>query len=354
MPTLAARFDPRRNSLNALRLVLASLVIVSHSWPLSGREPEPALGGANLGTWAVFGFFGISGFLITRSRLSGAPASVYYRARFLRIMPAFIVALVVVAFAFAPLSQMIDPEAHWRPMSSITFVLRNLLLYPPYLGQPGILDTLTTTPFAYLWNGPLWTLFWEAACYVLIGVAVSLIPRRRLALAVTVLFAVLTAVSLAGALGAIPMPELAGRVIPMIVAFLGGSLVLLFADRIRLSPLVVSVAVLALALVTALGLTSSLGTLFLGFLLVALSTVLPLAAVGSRFDISYGMYIYGWPVQQFVILAVGQELPLPLYLLLVFAGTIPLAFLSCVLVERPALALKRRSPRLQAPAPESA
>jgi peptidoglycan/LPS O-acetylase OafA/YrhL len=67
--SLAQRFQPRHNSLNALRLALATLVVVSHAWPLTGLEPEPGFGGANLGTWAVFGFFAISGFLITRSRL---------------------------------------------------------------------------------------------------------------------------------------------------------------------------------------------------------------------------------------------------------------------------------------------
>lgn len=350
-PTLATRFRPDANSLNALRLLLAALVIVSHSWPLSGREPEPALGGANLGTWAVFGFFAISGFLITRSRLSGAPAWKYYRARALRIMPAFIVALVVVAFVFAPLSQLLDPAADWRPLSSVTFVARNLLLYPPILQQPGIVDTLATVPFAFLWNGPLWTLFWEASCYVLVGIAVSLIPRRHLVPVLAAGFGVLTLVSLVAALGVLPLPEMPSRVIPLIIAFLGGALLFLLADRIPASLLGVAIAAVALIVVILLGLVPSLGTLFFGFLLLVVGTVLPLNRVGSRFDISYGVYIYGWPVQQLVALTLGPELPLPLFILIVFAITLPLAFLSCVLIEKPALALKGRMPRATIDAP---
>ena len=61
--TLGEKFQPRHNALNALRLLLATLVVVSHAWPLTGVEPEPAYGGANLGTWALFGFFAISGLL---------------------------------------------------------------------------------------------------------------------------------------------------------------------------------------------------------------------------------------------------------------------------------------------------
>ena len=350
-PTLAERFRPDANSLNALRLVLAALVIVSHSWPLSGREPEPALGGANLGTWAVFGFFAISGFLITRSRLSGAPARKYYRARALRIMPAFIVALIVVAFVFAPLSQLFDPTAAWQPLSSATFVARNLLLYPPILMQPGIVDTLATVPFAYLWNGPLWTLFWEAACYLLIGVAVSLIPRRHLVTALGIGFAGLTLVSLAASVGVLTLPEMPARVIPLVIAFLGGALLFLLAGRIRANWMTVAIAAAALAVTIVLGLVPALGTLFFGFLLILVGTVLPLNRVGSKYDISYGLYIYGWPVQQLVALSLGPDLPLPLFILIVFAGTIPLAFLSCVLIERPALTLKGRMPRATIDAP---
>lgn len=350
-PTLATRFRPDANSLNALRLLLAALVIVSHSWPLAGREPEPALGGATLGTWAVFGFFAISGFLITRSRLSGAPAWKFYRARALRIMPAFLVALLVVAFVFAPLSQLVDPTADWHPLSSVTFVARNLLLYPPFLMQPGIVDTLATVPYPSLWNGPLWTLFWEAACYLLVGVAVSLIPRRHLVTVLVAGFVGLTLVSLALSVGIMTLPVMAGRITPLVIAFLGGSLLFLLAGRIRTNWLTVGGAVVALGITIALGLGPALGTLFFGFLLILLGTVLPLNRVGSTYDISYGVYIYGWPVQQLVTLTLGPDLPPPLFILVVFAGTIPLAFLSCVLVERPALKLKGRMPSATIAAP---
>lgn len=355
--SLAARFRADANSLNFLRLVLASLVIVSHSWPLSGREPEPALGGANLGTWAVFGFFTISGFLITRSRLSGAPARKYYRARALRILPAFVVALAVVAFVFAPLSLLFDPAGAWNPLSSVTYVARNLPLYAPILWQPGIVDTLSTAPFAPIWNGPLWTLFWEAACYVLIGVLVSIVPRRALVPVLAAGFGALTLVALVDGLGVVALPAVGGgaleldRVIPLFLAFLGGALMFLLADRIRLGLVPAAIALAALVVTVVLGQVPALGTLLFGFLLLALGIVLPLRRVGSRFDISYGVYIYGWPVQQLLILAVGPELPLPLYILLVFVGTIPLAFLSCVLVEKPALRLKGRMPAATIAAP---
>src|SRR5688572_10368973 len=101
---LGHRFDEGRNSLNALRLILAALVIVSHSWWLGGYGAEPHPGGMKLGTWAVIGFFGISGYLITRSRVHSRSAVSYCRARFLRIFPGLAVCVAAVAFVMAPLA----------------------------------------------------------------------------------------------------------------------------------------------------------------------------------------------------------------------------------------------------------
>jgi len=343
MPTtMSSRFQPRHNSLNALRLVLAAAVLVSHSWPLSGREPEPQLGGANLGTWAVLGFFGISGYLITRSRLSDRPAIDFYRARALRIMPALVVALLVVAFVFAPLSLLLDPAASWDPWSSVTYVARNVFLYPPApFAQPGIADTLANVPYPLLWDGPLWTLFWEGCCYLGIGIAASVLPRKALPATAVVGFAGLTAISLAGTFGA-PVPEIALRVIPMVLAFLGGMIVLLLGDRIRQNALTIAIAVLLVAGAVLLDLAPSLAPLPFAYLLLVLGNVLPLTKVGTEYDISYGVYIYAWPVQQMLSLAGAAELPLPVYIVLVVVGTVPLAFLSSLLVERPALRLKGR------------
>ncbi|MEO5920063.1 MAG: acyltransferase [Pseudolysinimonas sp.] len=342
--TISHRFHPRDNSLNALRLLLASLVIVSHSWPLTLQDFEPHFGGANLGTWAVLGFFAISGFLITRSRLRVRRTRDFYRARALRILPAFVVALLVVAFVFAPLSQLVDPTASWQPLSSVEYVVRNLPLYPAFVAQPGIDVTLTTNVYPIVWDGPLWTLFWEGICYLAVGILVSVLPRKAVPAVVVVLLVGLTAVSLAGSLGVVNLPQLPTLVIPMILAFLGGSVLFLFAERVPAGPVAVAVAVVVLAGITVIGQGPALAALPLAFLLVWLGCVLPLSRVGSKYDVSYGIYIYAWPVQQFLTLTVGPDFPIVLDLLIVFAVTVPLAFASCVLIERPFLARKASAP----------
>lgn len=73
---------------------------------------------------------------------------------------------------------------------------------------------------------------------------------------------------------------------------------------------------------------------------------MPLQKVGRRNDLSYGVYIYAWPVQQLVALSGGSRHGVALYIALSIALTYPLAALSWFLVEKPALRHKRESRRL--------
>lgn len=339
---LATTFNARSNSLNAIRLALAAAVIGSHSWLIGGYGPEPTIGNVRLGTWGVYGFFAISGYLITRSRQSGRPTVDFYRARFLRIYPGFLVCLVVVAFAFAPASALIDPSGSFSIPSAFTYVFRNLTLSPPGLGQYGIDGTLTTVPFSGVWNGPLWTLFYEVLCYVLIGVLASILRGRSLTIAVSVLFVLASTVSFLTYSRAIPAPDLLIGSLPLVVAFLAGSLLFLLQAYIPTGPVASILTLAALIWITASGYGAVFAALPFALVLLTLSTLLPLKRVGSKFDISYGMYIYGCPVQQCLVLMFpNSALPVWAFVVLSLAATIPFAVLSCVAVEKPALTLKR-------------
>ena len=67
----------------------------------------------------------------------------------------------------------------------------------------------------------------------------------------------------------------------------------------------------------------------------------PLWKVGTKADISYGLYLYAWPVQILLLWYFRSISPW-----LMFIVTVPiamgLAYLSWYLVEKPALALKPR------------
>lgn len=345
--TLAALFDPRRNSLNAIRLGLAASVVVSHSWVIGNNGAEPEGGGRTLGAWAVLGFFAVSGYLITRSRLNGQPASTFYLARFLRIYPGFIVCLVVVAFVFAPLSVVAGSAGSYTLSDSLSYIARNLLLYPPFVSQLNIGTTIPDVPVPGIWNGALWTLFWEAACYVGVGVLGGLRSARIRTALIVFGFIIATAASVAEKAEWTPA-SVVSMAAPLIAAFCAGSLLFLFSDRIRVMPAVVAAAgVLVIALCT--GTASSLAPMPVAVIVMVLGSVLAFQKIGASTDISYGVYIYGVPVQN--LLEIGwPDLPLPSYILLSLAFTLPLAWLSFRAVEAPAMRLKSRFGRRSADA----
>ena len=181
-----ADFPDRRNSLNALRLALAVLVIVSHAWPLGRFGNDPRLGALTLGEVAVAGFFTISGWLITQSRLSGGLAGYAWR-RFVRIYPGYVVALLAVAFLFAPLGAKISTGTYgWRDGLHYVGVNLGLLINDYRVGT-----SLPASAYP-AWNGSLWTLFSEALCYAAIGLLVTACPRRALPALVVLAFLLAT------------------------------------------------------------------------------------------------------------------------------------------------------------------
>lgn len=345
-PTIAVEFRTRKNSLNAIRLVLAGLVIVSHAWPLRGEASEPSAGGLSLGSWAVLGFFAISGFLITRSRLSPRSSLTFWKARAFRILPGLWVALIVVAFAFAPLASALAGNAEWSPISSIFYVARNAAVYPFGLYQASIDGAFTNLPYPDA-DGPLYTLFWEACCYVAVGLIVPLASRKGLLTAFSI-----TAIALGSVASAVAhftyVPDIAVRAISMLTAFAAGTLIASVAHRLPVSKRLVLIACGVLLTTFATGLGAAVACLPLAYLILCTSTRIPFHKVGSRFDVSYGFYIYAWPVQQMLLVLFGTIIPVGWMILLVVLSTAPFAFLSCVLIERPALRLVRGQPSTMA------
>lgn len=332
---IARQLDPRRNSLNFLRLVFALLVIVSHAWPIGGYGPDPEFAGLSLGGWAVTGFFGISGYLITKSRLSAGFAE-YLGRRVLRIYPGYLVCLLVTAFVFAPVSVALGAgSVRWS--SALSFVGHNIALK---LEQNGIADTLGHAPVANAWNGSLWTLFFEFLCYLAVG-ALLFTTRGRgvLVVAAFVGCAVGDTVLVHG------LDVRTGTVENfawLAATFFAGAVLAVYADRV---PLTAPLGVLALVLApiaTHLELLPLLGSLPVAYACLWLGKALPASRIGRTHDLSYGIYIYAFPVQQCVTLRYGDRLPVGVAIALSIALTVPLAALSWFLVERPALQLKGR------------
>lgn len=206
--------------------------------------------------------------------------------------------------------------------------------------------TPADVPFAGSWNGSLWSLYFEFLCYLLIGFLGLFAVVRRSPWPMIVAFAISVAVyanleALAPYLSTSDF-QLLARLVPF---FLGGAVIRLLSPWLGLhwAPGVASL-VLSLALILFVPVWGGqLAAPFITYFLLWFATVLPSPKLIKDNDISYGFYIYAWPVQQLLAMAGVHEAGIVLYDLAAIVGTAVLAVLSWMLVERPVMERVRRA-----------
>ncbi|MFI6235170.1 acyltransferase family protein [Micromonospora sp. NPDC050784] len=369
LPTLADRFDARANSIGLLRMALAFAVLVAHCWPLALGRPmlgsSETMRQADVGKLAVYGFFVLSGFLITSSALRFSPLR-YLWHRALRILPALWVCLLVTALVIAPAIAYYERgtlDGFWgHPQGPLQYLRSNWLFA---MDQWTISGILRDVPYGRgiesggPVNGSLWTLRYEVLCYFMLAAlaATAVLARARGAVVLLLLgvygvvvedfvrgdgLVVLPAKH--GVLGPYPVVGTFEKnlVIYLTFAFLLGAVAKLYAHRVPMTGWLAALAAVGVAVTARAGGFYVLGVPLLAFLLLYLAVGLPrwLHPIGRKRDYSYGVYIYAFPVQQVVALLIGVRYGFVTYLAVSSAGTLALAALSWHLVERPAMSLK--------------
>jgi peptidoglycan/LPS O-acetylase OafA/YrhL len=317
--TLAdALSGPRATNLDALRLILAAAVIVSHAWPLAlgpgTPEPLSLATGHALGGWAVLLFFFLSGVLVSGSA-ERRSFRAFWSARARRLLPGLGAALLVtLALALASGASPSAPEAALWFARALTLVSIEHRLPSAFAGNP----------YPEVVNGPLWSLFHEVAAYALCVLLVRAgVLRHRAALAAFV--------TAAAALAVVHdhLPGRLGTFAPLFAAFAAGMAVHSFRARL---PITLPAALACLG--AAVLLPTPLAAAALGCAALTLALRAPALPLGA--DVSYGLYIYGWPVAQ-TILHLRPGLAPAELAALSLAATLPFAIASWHLVERPAL-----------------
>jgi peptidoglycan/LPS O-acetylase OafA/YrhL len=315
--TLGEEFDPQKNALNAWRLTLATGVILWHSWPLTGRQVsfEPAHQLLRDG-W-VDGFFTISGFLITWSWFRRPRLRDYYLARGLRILPGLWACLIVTAFVIAPAAVAIQGSSAAKLLLSrapLEYVLGNSAVV---LQNHDIGGTPSGVPWLGEWNGSLWTLFWEVLCYIAIaGLGVVGLLRRRWlipALFALVLYwsAILPPYSafIEAAPGAHLHIDAAtarlvveGDAARLSLMFLAGALLYRFRNVIPARWSLVAVSLVIVLASSMLPNYRVVGAIPLAYAIIVSGALIHHRRLVLRTDLSYGIYIYAFPIQQLLVI----------------------------------------------------
>lgn len=341
---LQARLDRRDNNFDVLRLFAAGLVLWSHCYPLTGtQEPLAEVAGATGGEIGVIMFFAMSGFLIARSWSVDPNPAHYARKRALRLLPALVVAVFFTTFVVGPLFTSLALGDYLTDPETWFYFVRASLLVTISGHLPGV---FLDNEYPNAVNGSLWTLPVEAGCYVMIAVLglLGIVRRSPLLLggAALCLLAVTPLSPLSSTIGDTAAGGNVPIVLQLVGTFLLGALFYALRARLRLSWWVFGALALLWVLTWDSGWTQ-LTTVFLfsyGTLVLAFRTPAALRRVAAPGDVSYGVYVYAFPVQQSLSALWGFGLAPGVMFVLAAPVTYALALLSWRVIERPALRLK--------------
>lgn len=337
--TLAEASAQGHDNFLLLRLMAASLVIYGHGNALSAHATLPDLflwlgWGSYSGEIAVSAFFVTSGFMITGSYVRRRHVPSFLWARFLRIYPAYAFCLLVSAYLLGAVFTTLPLVDYFHDHQVMRYVTKNLEL-GKYLAfhLPGV---FTGNQVGGAVNGSIWTLPAEVRMYVWVAMAgvTGVLGRRYLA---TVLIVVLVAWGILRP-ASIPLVPLA-EFVPLAGYFALGAFCFVHRDGVVVGwPVAMATGALAWL---------AHGSAVYPFAMaLALASVVFAFAYDTRWygynrvgDYSYGIYLWGFPIQQIV----AQQLPGASGLinaLIAWPLALAVAIFSWHVVEKPALRLK--------------
>jgi len=334
------------NNFDFLRLAFALFVIITHSYNLLDLSYSDVLsrltnGQITFSHLGVCGFFTISGYLIIKSLNRSLSIGNYLKKRILRLSPGLAVVLILTVLYGAFISNE-SVEFYFTQYKTYLYIPANLSLYRLQDYLPGV---FTSNPFSGAINGSLWTLPYEFSCYL------ALIPlyfirdnKRWVKIAVITALGlfIITKLFFSSYVNAFDF-VLAGKYILEFGGYfvMGSALAMLNIQKIKAKSILAAASFLVICLLLYFNALDLVSFILIPLFIISLGLInTPYISSISRYigDLSYGIYIYAFPVQQSLIyFGIREVIPL-----IVYASCITpiLAFASWHLVEKRFLKLK--------------
>jgi peptidoglycan/LPS O-acetylase OafA/YrhL len=352
--TKPIEFNFKSNSFDFLRLFLSLMVVFFHSFTyyftangnsffyspfiffrFNSLAKEEY---SDLGSIAVLFFFIISGFLIARSGFYTTEWTDFFKKRFWRIYPGYIVSLFFTCFLFAPIA--IALQNKWSDISTISseiwqFFIRNIFVETPITKIP----TLTDSYF----NGSYWTLLHEVRAYILVAFFGYLgwLKKRKIILFITILLHVIASIGLYYE----PLRLFLDfhfydfRFFVLFAYFLVGSCFFLYLEKIRWTWLSFILSVCVIIYGASFNTIGYVGPIFGTYIILFLSQVLPFRDLSKKIgDLSYGVYVYSSPIQHTLLFtAIGNPNNWLFYTIISILSSLAFGYFSWTYIEKPFL-----------------
>ncbi len=323
------------NNFDFLRLLFAFSVFIHHFGILTNTKVWWPIG-SQMG---VAGFFIISGFLITKSFYRSPSLRTYFVKRIKRIFPAYIFIVLACAIGLIAASSF-SANKYFGSNEFFKYIASNLA-FLNFL-QPTLPGVFTENTFPFI-NGSLWTIKVELALYISVPICAYLIRKIN----VQWLFIGLYILSfifikwmswIYENTGDRIYEALSRQFLGQIVFFISGLFILfkydLFQKRIKvfmpISLLIIIFHNLYYSNIIHFLYPISFAIVIIGFAY----NFKPLRKIAKYGDISYGMYLFHYPIIQAVTTTkIQEEYPIAAFTLCLFLVA-SLSFLSWHLLEK--------------------
>lgn len=339
---LSKMLKKENNNFDIIRLLAAMMVIYGHSYAISPQEGKSDLVSNMInfdysGSLAVKIFFFLSGLVVSNSLLNNKQISSFIFSRIFRILPGLILVVTVSTFLIGPLLSTDSISSYYSNGDTYTYFFRNIILQPQWF-LPGVFDHNAQTAF----NGSLWTLPYEALAYALTLITFVIIgfENRKLA---TVIAIVVILDPFIGNKVIFSWVDAKNTEISLLApCFSLGVLFSMWKDKISINKkLIISLWVLYYVFHSSPHVAILFYPAILTTFLYISSTPL-LLKLKLPVDISYGVYLWGWPVQQ-IFAQFYPDSGVLLNQLLSMLASVLLGTISWFLVEKKFISIGKKT-----------
>lgn len=291
--------DNHANNFTALRLFAAFLVLYGHAFDLYKLPAPSFMGWMPLGPVAVYIFFAISGYLISISWTRDSHIVRFVLKRVLRIFPGLVVCVLLTILILGPVTTTLPLGDYFKSPETRAYA-KNIALNINYT-LPGVFEN-NTYPRAV--NGSIWSLPVEFAMYLIFACLAFVLRGKWLQRAGVILLAGLFFI----ANYFIGLTTIVFYAFPVQYLAICGMYFLVGVGihqwrllRFLSAPNVIAIAVIWLSFSRWPTLFEYASYVLLPLLIIAFGTGASKAFIWlDKYDYSYGVYIYAFPVQQVI------------------------------------------------------
>jgi peptidoglycan/LPS O-acetylase OafA/YrhL len=291
----------RQDNFKLVRLLAASAVIYGHAHALANNQSIPrdlvslVLDVSYSGEVAVWAFFVVSGFLVMGSWHHSQDVRVFLQARARRVWPGLLAVLLITTLLLGPLCSTRSFAQYFADSNTWQYFYGNALYFHLQWDLPGV---FLQNQRAGIVNGSLWTLPFEVISYFAVALAgwLGVFKRPKL----TGVTCIVLAAAFFPCMRAHGMQFIRPEHEELFFAFALGASAFLLRRFIPISALgVLAAAMIVLLCGGQVELKRLSIILFIGYFAFWLAYAFkPWAWLERRGDYSYGIYLWGFPIQQ--------------------------------------------------------